>query len=71
MKRVFSGLPDLLNQVARKLSEKVPSNLQGSLNAVYFPQIGFLVTVPIVSVTGEAVFAGSFDEPWERMFSTV
>jgi DNA mismatch repair protein MSH5 len=70
MKRVFSGLPELLNQVARKLSEKIPSNLRGSLNAVYFPQIGFLVTVPMIYATGAAVFDGSFQDPWERMFST-
>jgi len=70
MKRVFNGLPDLLNQVARKLSEKVPSDLQGSLNVVYFPQIGFLVTVPIAPTTGAAVFNGSFEDPWECMFST-
>jgi DNA mismatch repair protein MSH5 len=70
MKRVFEGLPDLLNQVARKLSETVPSDVQGSLNVVYFPQIGFLVTVPIVPTTGAAVHSGSFDNPWECMFST-
>ena len=70
MKRVFSGLPDLLNQVARKLSEQVPSDLQGSLNVVYFPQIGFLATVPIVPITGAAAFSGNFDDPWESMFST-
>ncbi|KAF2686455.1 hypothetical protein K458DRAFT_476351 [Lentithecium fluviatile CBS 122367] len=70
MKQVFTGLPDLLNQVARKISEKVPSNLQGSLNVVYFPQIGFLVTVAIDPATGDAAFNGSFDDPWERMFST-
>jgi DNA mismatch repair protein MSH5 len=70
MKRVFEGLPDLLSQVARKLCETVPSDVQGSLNVVYFPQIGFLVTVPIVPTTGVAAHSGSFDDPWECMFST-
>lgn len=70
MKRTFAGLDDLLGTVARSLSEKLPTTFQGSLNVLYFPQIGFLITVPLDPATGEAVFDGSFDNPWERMFST-
>ncbi|OAG13030.1 uncharacterized protein CC84DRAFT_1255161 [Paraphaeosphaeria sporulosa] len=70
VKRTFAGLDDLLGQIARNLSEKLPANFQGSLNVLYFPQIGFLITVPLDPTTGEAVYDGSFDNPWERMFST-
>ena len=70
MKRTFAGLDDLLSQVARKLSENVPSDLQQALNVLYFPQIGFLTTVPLEPATGAPVYEGSFDSPWERMFST-
>jgi DNA mismatch repair protein MSH5 len=70
MKRVFDGLGDLLSQVARKLSENIPSDLQGSLNVIYFPQIGFLVTVPIDPIADDAVYSGGFESPWERMFAT-
>lgn len=70
MKRTFAGLDDLLGQVARNLSEKLPADFQGSLNVLYFPQIGFLITVPLDPSTGEAIYDGSFDNPWERMFST-
>jgi DNA mismatch repair protein MSH5 len=70
MKFVWAGLDALLLEVARKLSEKFPSTVQGSLNVIYFPQIGFLVTVPIDPVTGEAVYLGGFDSPWEQMFTT-
>ncbi|KAF2866754.1 muts domain V-domain-containing protein [Massariosphaeria phaeospora] len=70
MKRTFDGLDDLLGQVARKLSEKVPSGTKESLNVLYFPQIGFLATVPFDPATGEAVYDGGFENPWERMFST-
>jgi DNA mismatch repair protein MSH5 len=70
MKRTFAGLDDLLSQVARKLSENIPSDLQQSLNVLYFPQIGFLTTVPLDPVGGEAVYDGGFENPWERMFST-
>lgn len=70
MKRTFSGLDNLLSQVARKLSERIPSDLQEALNVIYFPQIGFLTTVPTNPATGGAVYDGSFETPWERMFST-
>lgn len=70
LKRTLNGMDDLLNQVAVKLSEKLPSNLRASLNVIYFPQIGFLVTVPADPDTGNAVYAGSFDNAWEQMFTT-
>ncbi|KAF2182192.1 hypothetical protein K469DRAFT_636979 [Zopfia rhizophila CBS 207.26] len=70
MKRTFAGLDALLSQVARKLSERIPSDLQESLNVIYFPQIGFLTTVPINPATGGVIYDGSIDNPWERMFST-
>jgi DNA mismatch repair protein MSH5 len=70
LKRTLDGLDDLLNQVATKLSEKMPSNLRASLNVIYFPQIGFLVTVPIDPETGAAIYTGNFDNIWEQMFTT-
>lgn len=69
MKRTLNGLEDILNQVAGKLSEGMPPNLRTSLNVIYFPQIGFLVIVPMDAATGAAVYDGSFDSPWEMMFS--
>jgi DNA mismatch repair protein MSH5 len=41
-----------------------------TLNVIYFPQIGFLCTTPIDPGTGVAVYDGSLDHPWERMFAT-
>ena len=70
LKRTLDGLDHLLNEVAAKLSEKMPSDLRASLNVIYFPQIGFLVTVPVDPETGDAVYAGSFDNAWEQMFTT-
>jgi DNA mismatch repair protein MSH5 len=70
MKRTLNGLDSLLNEVARKLSERMPSDLRATLNVIYFPQIGFLVTVPVDPATGAAVYDGSFDNRWERMFAT-
>jgi DNA mismatch repair protein MSH5 len=69
MKRTLNGLEDILNQVAGKLFEGMPPGLKASLNVIYFPQIGFLVMVPFDPVTGTAVYDGSFENPWELMFS--
>ncbi|KAF2198323.1 hypothetical protein GQ43DRAFT_465698 [Delitschia confertaspora ATCC 74209] len=70
MKHIFAGLDALLSQVARKLAERIPFELQESLNVIYFPQIGFLTTVPLDPTTGGGVYEGGIDSPWERMFST-
>ncbi len=70
MKRTLDGLEPFLNTVATKLCETMPTDLRPVLNVIYFPQIGFLVTVPMDPVTGAAVYDGSLDNPWERMFST-
>jgi DNA mismatch repair protein MSH5 len=70
LKRTLDGLDQLLNEVAAKLSEKMPSDLRASLNVIYFPQIGFLVTVPVDPETGDAVYGGSYDNAWEQMFTT-
>jgi DNA mismatch repair protein MSH5 len=37
---------------------------------IYFPQIGFLCTTPVDEATGSAIYEGTFDSPWERMFAT-
>jgi DNA mismatch repair protein MSH5 len=67
MKRTFAGLDDLLGTVARSLSEKLPATFQATLNVLYFPQIGFLITVPLDSETDEPVY---HEDSWEHMFST-
>jgi DNA mismatch repair protein MSH5 len=70
MKRTFDGLDTLLSRVARKLSENIPSHIQETLNVIYFPQIGFLTTVPVDQATDGAVYDGGPENPWELMFST-
>ena len=66
----FDGLGHLLSQVARRLSERLPADVHESLNVIYFPQIGFLTTLPIDPATNTSVYEGSDEGPWERMFST-
>lgn len=69
MKRTLDGLEDILNKVASRLSEDMPAELRPTLNVIYFPQIGFLVLVPMDPDTGTAVYNGSLDSQWEMMFS--
>lgn len=69
MKRTLDGLEDILNQVASRLSEGMPDELRATLNVIYFPQIGFLVLVPMDPESGAAVYDGNLDNPWEMMFS--
>jgi DNA mismatch repair protein MSH5 len=70
LKRTLDGLESLLNQVAIQLYASMPSDLSSSLNVIYFPQIGFLVTAPLDPATQTPVYEGMLDNPWERLFST-
>lgn len=46
LRTVYAGLPDYLSVVARELSGRYAAFPLRSLSLVYFPQIGFLITVP-------------------------
>lgn len=70
MRRTFDGLDALLSQVARKLSEQIPAELHETLNVIYFPQIGFLTTIPRNPATNAGLYNGGIENPWEQMFST-
>ncbi|KIY71247.1 hypothetical protein CYLTODRAFT_346399 [Cylindrobasidium torrendii FP15055 ss-10] len=46
-KTVYYGIDSVLSNVAQKLSTVVPPDYASSLNIVYFPQLGFLICVPM------------------------
>ncbi|KAJ3802460.1 muts domain V-domain-containing protein [Lentinula aff. detonsa] len=46
-KHVYHGIDTVLSKVAERISQVVPSNYATSLNIVYFPQLGFLICVPM------------------------
>ncbi|KAI8804753.1 muts domain V-domain-containing protein, partial [Cladochytrium replicatum] len=46
MKRTYNGLDDLLSAVARTVVDCIPPQLGQDLNVIYFPQLGYLITVP-------------------------
>ncbi|KAL4070005.1 DNA mismatch repair protein MutS [Scleroderma yunnanense] len=47
-KHIYRGIDSVLSKVAQQISESVPSDYATSLNVVYFPQLGFLITVPML-----------------------
>ena len=71
MKRRYDGIEALLSNVADLISAGVPQFLGANLNVVVFPQIGFLIAMGLDAETGEPVYEGDMDDPWERVFSTV
>ena len=69
-KRTYDGIEDLLSQVAEHVANQVPAELDAGVNVIFFPQIGFLISIRIDEQTGTGVFEGPDDQPWEKMFAT-
>ncbi|KIK69506.1 hypothetical protein GYMLUDRAFT_66815 [Collybiopsis luxurians FD-317 M1] len=46
-KHVYHGIDTVLSKVAERISQAVPPSYASSLNVVYFPQLGFLICVPM------------------------
>src|SRR6266498_5037018 len=70
MKQTYEGMGDLLEETAKKIASEISEEHNLDLNVIYFPQIGFLVTIPANNIDG-LVEEGSLDEgKWERMFTS-
>lgn len=69
-KRLYEGISDLLSEVARDIAGNVPAGLVDNLNVIYFPQIGFLIAMPMDPEIGRALWEGDGEDAWERMFSS-
>ena len=72
MKRTYDGLEDLLNRACREIADTIPRQHNLDINVVFFPQIGFLISMPIDLETGHANYEGGENEgdAWDRIFST-
>ncbi|KAI0031053.1 DNA mismatch repair protein MutS [Vararia minispora EC-137] len=46
-KHVYNGIDTVLSRVAEEISTAVPPDYVATLNVVYFPQLGYLVCVPM------------------------
>ena len=72
MKRSYDGLEDLLSFTSRQIAATVPAVYELDLNVIFFPQIGFLISIPFNHTTGRGDYEGgeADDECWDRVFST-
>lgn len=71
MKQTYDGIEDLLNQTSRAIAATVPATFNLDLNVIFFPQIGFLISMPVNIMTGKAEYEGSDgDGCWNLIFST-
>ncbi|KAL9102565.1 MAG: hypothetical protein Q9187_009108 [Circinaria calcarea] len=72
MKRTYAGIEDILNQTSQDIARHIPPHYSLDLNVIFFPQIGFLISMPIDPDTQDANYTGGEGEeqPWERIFST-
>ncbi|KAH8825333.1 DNA mismatch repair protein MutS [Flagelloscypha sp. PMI_526] len=48
-KHIYHGIDSVLSKVAQQICYTVPTDFAESLNVVYFPQLGFLVCVPMLN----------------------
>jgi DNA mismatch repair protein MSH5 len=69
IKDVYDGMDTLLSKAAVNITRTLPAYIETNLNVIYFPQLGYHITVPLNVETGQPVYDGG-DRPWERMFST-
>ena len=69
IKDIYDGMDDLLSKAAATIARILPADFEACLNVIYFPQLGYHITVPINAETGQPVYDGG-DTPWERMFTT-
>ena len=72
MKRTYDGIEDLLNLTSREIAATIPEAYDLEVNVIFFPQIGFLITIPKNPDTGRGDWEGgeAEDQRWDRIFST-
>jgi DNA mismatch repair protein MSH5 len=69
-KRAYDGIEDLLSQAAKHIADEVPADLDSKVSVIFFPQIGFLISIRLSELTGTGIFEGTEQDPWEKRFST-
>ncbi|KAF9923346.1 MutS protein msh5 [Mortierella alpina] len=46
MRQTYHGLDSFLSEIAKEISMAIPSDFASVINVIYFPQLGYLITVP-------------------------
>ncbi|KAI7824065.1 muts domain V-domain-containing protein [Gamsiella multidivaricata] len=47
MRQTYRGLDSFLSEIAKEISLTIPSDFTSTINVIYFPQLGYLITVPM------------------------
>lgn len=47
MRQNYHGLDSFLSEIAKEISLTIPSEFTSTINVIYFPQLGYLITVPM------------------------
>ncbi|KAF9433070.1 MutS protein msh5 [Entomortierella beljakovae] len=47
MRHTYNGLDSFLSEIAKEISSTIPSDFTPTINVIYFPQLGYLITVPM------------------------
>ncbi|KAF9961209.1 MutS protein msh5, partial [Modicella reniformis] len=47
MRQTYHGLDSFLSEIAKDISLTIPSDFTSTINVIYFPQLGYLITVPM------------------------
>ncbi|KAF9171840.1 MutS protein msh5 [Mortierella sp. AD010] len=47
MRHTYHGLDSFLSDIAKEISQTIPSDFTSTINVIYFPQLGYLITVPM------------------------
>ncbi|KAG0326787.1 MutS protein msh5 [Dissophora globulifera] len=47
MRQTYHGLDNFLSEIAKEISQTIPSDFTSTINVIYFPQLGYLITVPM------------------------
>ncbi|BGP33912.1 hypothetical protein JCM10296v2_005721 [Rhodotorula toruloides] len=68
LRRKYNGLGFLLSKVAVEISQEVPPGLADELSVVYFPQLGYLITIAYEPEVTDAGKYGQFG--WDFQFVT-
>ncbi|KAF8890007.1 muts domain V-domain-containing protein [Gymnopilus junonius] len=74
-KHVYHGIDDVLSTVAKQICEIIPFGFTTSLNVVYFPQLGYLICVPMLdewrTESGVQPLEGWTFQPWDELLTFV
>lgn len=72
MKQTYDGIEDLLNRTSQDIAATIPGQYSVDLNVIFFPQIGFLISMPVNPETGRGNYEGGEveDTQWDLVFST-